>query len=42
MRPSGRRGDTVSADIRVATAVDEMIDRIWPRGPLDGRVNSTS
>ncbi len=33
-----RRIDTHSVDIRVATAVEEMIERIWATGPLDGLV----
>jgi NAD(P)-dependent dehydrogenase (short-subunit alcohol dehydrogenase family) len=31
----GRRVDTFAVDIRVATAVEEMIERIWATGPLD-------
>jgi NAD(P)-dependent dehydrogenase (short-subunit alcohol dehydrogenase family) len=29
-------------DIRVATAVEEMVDRIWQSGPLDGLVNNAA
>jgi len=38
----GRRVDTFTVDIRVATAVEEMIDRIWAGGPLDGLVNNAA
>jgi NAD(P)-dependent dehydrogenase (short-subunit alcohol dehydrogenase family) len=38
----GRRVDTHTVDIRVATAVEEMIDRIWAEGPLDGLVNNAA
>ena len=38
----GRRVDTFAVDIRVATAVEEMIDRIWAGGPLDGLVNNAA
>ncbi|MBL0899539.1 MAG: SDR family oxidoreductase, partial [Reyranella sp.] len=38
----GRRVDTHTVDIRVATAVEEMIDRIWATGPLDGLVNNAA
>jgi NAD(P)-dependent dehydrogenase (short-subunit alcohol dehydrogenase family) len=38
----GRRIDTFAVDIRVATAVEEMIDRIWASGPLDGLVNNAA
>jgi len=37
-----RRVDTHTVDIRVATAVEEMIDRIWASGPLDGLVNNAA
>src|SRR5256885_7732107 len=38
----GRRVETHAVDIRVATAVEEMIDRIWTGGPLDGLVNNAA
>jgi NAD(P)-dependent dehydrogenase (short-subunit alcohol dehydrogenase family) len=38
----GRQVDTFTVDIRVATAVEEMIDRIWAGGPLDGLVNNAA
>ena len=38
----GRRVDTHAVDIRVATAVEEMIDSIWASGPLDGLVNNAA
>lgn len=38
----GRRVDFHSVDIRVATAVEEMIDQIWASGPLDGLVNNAA
>jgi NAD(P)-dependent dehydrogenase (short-subunit alcohol dehydrogenase family) len=38
----GRQVDTHAVDIRVATAVEEMIDRIWASGPLDGLVNNAA
>ena len=38
----GRRVDFHSVDIRVATAVEEMIDQIWATGPLDGLVNNAA
>ena len=38
----GRRVDTFTVDIRVASAVEEMIDRIWAGGPLDGLVNNAA
>jgi NAD(P)-dependent dehydrogenase (short-subunit alcohol dehydrogenase family) len=38
----GRQVDTHSVDIRVATAVEEMIGRIWAGGPLDGLVNNAA
>jgi NAD(P)-dependent dehydrogenase (short-subunit alcohol dehydrogenase family) len=41
-RHPGRRVDTFAVDIRVATAVEEMIDRIWATGPLDGLVNNAA
>jgi NAD(P)-dependent dehydrogenase (short-subunit alcohol dehydrogenase family) len=41
-RHPGRRVDTHTVDIRVAAAVEEMIDRIWATGPLDGLVNNAA
>jgi NAD(P)-dependent dehydrogenase (short-subunit alcohol dehydrogenase family) len=38
----GRQVETHTVDIRVATAVEEMIDRIWQAGPLDGLVNNAA
>ncbi len=38
----GRRVDTFPVDIRVATAVEEMIEQIWATGPLDGLVNNAA
>jgi len=38
----GRRVDTHAVDIRVATAVEEMIEQIWASGPLDGLVNNAA
>ena len=38
----GRRVDTYAVDIRVATAVEEMIEGIWASGPLDGLVNNAA
>lgn len=38
----GRRVDTHAVDIRVATAVEEMIEQIWATGPLDGLVNNAA
>src|SRR5712671_3084292 len=38
----GRRVEIHTVDIRVATAVEEMIERIWATGPLDGLVNNAS
>ena len=38
----GRRVETHTVDIRVATAVEEMVDRIWAAGPLDGLVNNAA
>jgi len=38
----GRRVDTHAVDIRVATAVEEMIEGIWASGPLDGLVNNAA
>ena len=38
----GRRVDVHSVDIRVATAVEEMIERIWATGPLDWLVNNAA
>ncbi|WP_421998831.1 SDR family oxidoreductase [Reyranella sp.] len=41
-RYPGRRVDAHTVDIRVAAAVEEMIDRIWETGPLDGLVNNAA
>lgn len=38
----GRRVDVHAVDIRVATAVEEMVERIWASGPLDGLVNNAA
>ena len=38
----GRRVDTHAVDIRVATAVEEMVEQIWATGPLDGLVNNAA
>ncbi len=38
----GRRVETHAVDIRVATAVEEMIEQIWAGGPLDGLVNNAA
>src|SRR5262249_25532118 len=38
----GRRVEAHTVDIRVATAVEEMIERIWATGPLDGLVNNAA
>src|SRR5260370_33620096 len=38
----GRTVETHTVDIRVATAVEEMIERIWATGPLDGLVNNAA
>jgi NAD(P)-dependent dehydrogenase (short-subunit alcohol dehydrogenase family) len=38
----GRRVDFHTVDIRVATAVEEMIEQIWASGPLDGLVNNAA
>jgi NAD(P)-dependent dehydrogenase (short-subunit alcohol dehydrogenase family) len=38
----GRRVDTHAIDIRVASAVEEMVERIWSSGPLDGLVNNAA
>jgi NAD(P)-dependent dehydrogenase (short-subunit alcohol dehydrogenase family) len=38
----GRRVEFHTVDIRVATAVEEMIERIWASGPLDGLVNNAA
>ncbi len=38
----GRHVDIYTVDIRVATAVEEMIERIWASGPLDGLVNNAA
>ena len=37
-----RRVDTFTVDIRVATAVEEMIGEIWAGGPIDGLVNNAA
>jgi NAD(P)-dependent dehydrogenase (short-subunit alcohol dehydrogenase family) len=37
-----RRIDTFAVDIRVATAVEEMVDAIWAGGPIDGLVNNAA
>ncbi|MBS0540539.1 MAG: SDR family oxidoreductase [Proteobacteria bacterium] len=37
-----RRVDAFPVDIRVATAVEEMIEQIWATGPLDGLVNNAA
>ncbi|SJZ50583.1 NAD(P)-dependent dehydrogenase, short-chain alcohol dehydrogenase family [Enhydrobacter aerosaccus] len=41
-RHPGRRVETHVVDIRVAAAVEEMVDRIWSIGPLDGLVNNAA
>ena len=41
-RYPGRRVDCFTVDIRVATAVEEMIGEIWAGGPLDGLVNNAA
>ena len=38
----GRRIDTFCVDIRVAQAVDEMVEAIWQGGPLTGLVNNAA
>ena len=38
----GRRVDCFTVDIRVATAVEELIDEIWAGGPIDGLVNNAA
>jgi NAD(P)-dependent dehydrogenase (short-subunit alcohol dehydrogenase family) len=38
----GRRVDFHAVDIRVASAVEEMIEQIWATGPLDGLVNNAA
>lgn len=38
----GRRVDCFTVDIRVATAVEEMIGEIWAGGPIDGLVNNAA
>ncbi|MGE5151135.1 MAG: SDR family oxidoreductase [Rhodospirillaceae bacterium] len=38
----GRRVDWLTVDIRVATAVEEMVGEIWAGGPLDGLVNNAA
>src|SRR5262245_4497279 len=37
-----RRVDCHTVDIRVATAVEEMVERIWATSPLDGLVNNAA
>jgi len=41
-RYPGRKVDTFAVDIRVATAVEEMVGEIWAGGPLDGLVNNAA
>jgi NAD(P)-dependent dehydrogenase (short-subunit alcohol dehydrogenase family) len=41
-RYPGRKVESYPVDIRVATAVEEMIERIWAAGPLDGLVNNAA
>jgi len=41
-RYPGRRVDCFTVDIRVATAVEEMIGEIWAGGPIDGLVNNAA
>jgi NAD(P)-dependent dehydrogenase (short-subunit alcohol dehydrogenase family) len=41
-RYPGRRVDTFPVDIRVATAVEDMIDRIWATGAFNGLVNNAA
>src|ERR1700755_2263107 len=41
-RYPGRRVEAHTVDIRVATAVEEMVERIWAQGPLDGLVNNAA
>ncbi len=38
----GRRVDTFGVDIRVATAVEEMVDSLWQTGGLTGLVNNAA
>jgi len=38
----GRRIDCFTVDIRVATAVEEMVGEIWAGGPIDGLVNNAA
>ena len=38
----GRRVETHTVDIRVATAVEEMVEQIWAVGALDGLVNNAA
>lgn len=38
----GRRVDVHTVDIRVASAVEEMIETIWRGGPLDGLINNAA
>src|SRR5260221_6698359 len=38
----GRTVETHTVDIRVATAVEEMIERIWATGPLHGLANNAA
>src|SRR6187402_3373855 len=41
-RHPDRRIDCFTVDIRVATAVEEMVGEIWAGGPLDGLVNNAA
>lgn len=41
-RHPGRRVETHVVDIRVAAAVEEMVDRIWAGGAVDGLVNNAA
>ena len=41
-RHPGRRVDTFAVDIRIASAVEEMIGEIWAGGALDGLVNNAA
>jgi NAD(P)-dependent dehydrogenase (short-subunit alcohol dehydrogenase family) len=41
-RHPGRRVEWHTVDIRVASAVEEMVERIWQSGPLDGLVNNAA
>ena len=38
----GRRVDTFGVDIRVAQAVEEMVESLWPSGGLTGLVNNAA